>query len=130
MEYLAGDEYVIDTVSRDGVHKCVAIWKYIKFPLNGAQNVCARRAHARPMPVHQTARITSVECDCRGSQTPGSFSSVRCVRASVVCEGTCQRASPMARACVMILPARHHPGLLRPAAPLDRRRAAPGGDGR
>jgi len=39
MEYLAGDEYVIDTVSRDGVHKCVAIWKYIKFPLNGAQNV-------------------------------------------------------------------------------------------
>ena len=35
MEFLAGDEYVVDTVSRDGVHKCVCIWKYIKFPLNG-----------------------------------------------------------------------------------------------
>ena len=39
MEFLAGDEYVVDTVSRDGVHKCVCIWKYIKFPLNGADNV-------------------------------------------------------------------------------------------
>ena len=35
-EYLKGDEYVIDTVSRSGVHKCVAIWKYDKRPLNGA----------------------------------------------------------------------------------------------
>lgn len=26
-EYLRGDEYVVDTVSRSGVHKCVAIWK-------------------------------------------------------------------------------------------------------
>ena len=25
-EYLAGDEYVVDTVSRDGVHKCTAVW--------------------------------------------------------------------------------------------------------
>ena len=32
-------EFVVDTVSRDGVHKCVAIWKYIKKPLNGASNV-------------------------------------------------------------------------------------------
>jgi len=39
MEFLAGDEYVVDTMSRDGVHKCVCIWKYIKFPLNGAENV-------------------------------------------------------------------------------------------
>ena len=38
-EFLAGDEYVVDTVSRDGVHKCVAIWKYIKQPLNGVPNV-------------------------------------------------------------------------------------------
>jgi len=38
-EFLAGDEYVVDTMSRDGVHKCVCIWKYIKFPLNGAENV-------------------------------------------------------------------------------------------
>lgn len=38
MEYLGGDEYVVDTVSRDGVHKCVAIWKYMKQPCNGVQN--------------------------------------------------------------------------------------------
>ena len=36
---LCRSQYVVDTVSRDGVHKCVAIWKYIKFPLNGAENV-------------------------------------------------------------------------------------------
>lgn len=35
-EYLKGDEYVIDTVSRNGVHKCVAIWKYDKRVFNGA----------------------------------------------------------------------------------------------
>lgn len=32
----AGDEYVVDTVTRDGVHKCVAIWKYDKRVYNGA----------------------------------------------------------------------------------------------
>ena len=35
-EYLVGDEYVVDTVSRDGVHKCVAIWKYDKRIYNGS----------------------------------------------------------------------------------------------
>lgn len=35
-EYLAGEEYVVDTVSRDGVHKCVALWKYDKRVYNGA----------------------------------------------------------------------------------------------
>ena len=39
MEYLGGDEYVVDTVSRGGVHKCVAVWRYIKGRLNGADNV-------------------------------------------------------------------------------------------
>ena len=29
-EYLKGEEFVVDTVSRSGVHKCVAIWKYDK----------------------------------------------------------------------------------------------------
>ena len=33
-EYLSGDEYVVDTVSRNGVHKCVAIWKYDKRRFN------------------------------------------------------------------------------------------------
>ena len=29
-EFLDGTEYVIDTVSRDGVHKVIAIWEYDK----------------------------------------------------------------------------------------------------
>ena len=35
-EYLQGIEYVVDTVSRNGVHKCVAIWRYDKREFNGA----------------------------------------------------------------------------------------------
>lgn len=34
--FAAGEEYVVDTVTRDGVHKCVAIWKYDKRVYNGA----------------------------------------------------------------------------------------------
>ena len=35
-EYLRGDEYVVDTVSRDGEHKVVALWRYDKRAANGA----------------------------------------------------------------------------------------------
>lgn len=35
-EYLCGDEYVVDTVSRDGVHKVCAVWRYDKRRYNGA----------------------------------------------------------------------------------------------
>eukprot|EP00752_Nemacystus_decipiens_P001229 g1228.t1 len=35
-EFLVGTEYVVDTVSRDGEHKAVAIWRYDKGPANGA----------------------------------------------------------------------------------------------
>ncbi|TMW58335.1 hypothetical protein Poli38472_011923 [Pythium oligandrum] len=35
-EYLHGTEYVVDTVSRDGVHKVVAVWEYDKRSVNGA----------------------------------------------------------------------------------------------
>ncbi|CAH0479078.1 unnamed protein product [Peronospora belbahrii] len=35
-EYLEGDEYVVDTVSRNGEHKVTAIWKYDKRRVNGA----------------------------------------------------------------------------------------------
>jgi hypothetical protein len=38
-EYLDGTEYVIDSVSRDGVHKVVAIWEYDKRSVNGANFV-------------------------------------------------------------------------------------------
>jgi predicted ATP-grasp superfamily ATP-dependent carboligase len=35
-EYLEGAEYVVDTVSRDGTHKVVAVWEYDKREMNGA----------------------------------------------------------------------------------------------
>ncbi|CAM9125023.1 unnamed protein product [Laminaria digitata] len=35
-EFLVGTEYVVDTVSRDGNHKAMAIWKYDKREVNGA----------------------------------------------------------------------------------------------
>lgn len=35
-EYLSGVEYVIDTVSRNGVHKVIAVWQYDKRAVNGA----------------------------------------------------------------------------------------------
>lgn len=38
-EFLQGDEYVVDAVSRDGIHKIVAIWKYDKRAVNGANFV-------------------------------------------------------------------------------------------
>jgi biotin carboxylase len=34
-EFLRGKEYVVDHVSRDGIHKCVAVWVYDKRPANG-----------------------------------------------------------------------------------------------
>jgi len=38
-EFLKGKEYVVDSVSLEGDHKCVAIWEYDKRPVNGAQFV-------------------------------------------------------------------------------------------
>jgi len=38
-EYLDGTEYVIDSVSRDGVHKVTAIWEYDKRSVNDANFV-------------------------------------------------------------------------------------------
>ena len=38
-EFLQGTEYVIDKVSRDGVHKIVGIWEYDKRAVNGANFV-------------------------------------------------------------------------------------------
>ncbi|CAM9402570.1 unnamed protein product [Hapterophycus canaliculatus] len=39
MEYLDGTEYVVDSVSRDGVHRICAIWQYDKRSVNGANFV-------------------------------------------------------------------------------------------
>lgn len=38
-EYLSGIEYVVDTVSRDGVHKVVAVWQYDKRVANASSFV-------------------------------------------------------------------------------------------
>lgn len=38
-EFLKGKEYVVDHVSRDGIHKCVMVWVYDKRPVNGASFV-------------------------------------------------------------------------------------------
>eukprot|EP00434_Breviolum_minutum_P034909 symbB.v1.2.030903.t1/scaffold3529.1/size56507/3 len=35
-EYLQGKEYIVDTVSRDGVHKTTLVWVYDRRPANGA----------------------------------------------------------------------------------------------
>jgi len=35
-EFLDGDEWVVDTVSRNGEHKALALWRYSKGPANGA----------------------------------------------------------------------------------------------
>lgn len=35
-EYLDGPEYVVDTMTRDGKHKVIAVWRYDKGPCNGA----------------------------------------------------------------------------------------------
>ena len=38
-EFLKGTEYVVDHVSRNGVHKTMMVWKYDKRPRNGSQFV-------------------------------------------------------------------------------------------
>ena len=38
-EFLDGIEYVVDSVSRDGVHKTTAVWEYDKRSINGANFV-------------------------------------------------------------------------------------------
>ncbi|KAJ1622555.1 ATP-grasp domain-containing protein [Pavlovales sp. CCMP2436] len=35
-EFLLGVEYIVDCVTKDGVHKCCAVWAYDKRPVNGA----------------------------------------------------------------------------------------------
>eukprot|EP00808_Paulinella_micropora_P019776 g44843.t1 len=39
-EFLEGKEYVVDCVSREGLHKCVAVWEYEKKKANGGDFVC------------------------------------------------------------------------------------------
>ena len=47
-EFMKGTEYVVDSVSVEGTHKCVAIWVYDKRPCNGAQFVSRGVVDRRP----------------------------------------------------------------------------------
>ena len=38
-EFLAGTEYVVDSVSRDGAHKTTCVWEYEKRAANGGDFV-------------------------------------------------------------------------------------------
>ena len=67
-EYLVGDEYVVDTVSRDGVHKCVAIWKYDKRIFNGSPVVYYGARAPRPRaPRPRTATPCPGGCNSIGT---------------------------------------------------------------
>ena len=66
-EYLEGQEYVLDMVSRDGEHKVAAIWAYDRRPINGAGFVLfgqrlltADEPHCRELIDYQKRVITAL----------------------------------------------------------------------
>jgi biotin carboxylase len=66
-EYLEGQEYVLDLVSRDGEHKVAAVWAYDRRAVNGAGFVCfgqrlltADEPHVRELIAYQKKVITAL----------------------------------------------------------------------
>jgi hypothetical protein len=60
-EFLKGKEYVVDSVSVEGQHKCVAIWEYDKRPCNGSQFVYfAMRSYQSDDGVRETRMVNYV----------------------------------------------------------------------
>jgi biotin carboxylase len=66
-EYLEGQEYVLDLVSRNGVHKVAALWVYDRRAVNGAGFVCfgqrlltADEPHLRELIEYQKKVITAL----------------------------------------------------------------------
>ncbi len=58
-EFLQGEEWVVDTMSRDGEHKVMALWRYDKGEANGVRATEARtedRAQ-RPPRLHAVTRV-------------------------------------------------------------------------
>lgn len=49
-EFLDGDEYIVDTVSRDGKHLCVAVWVYSKRKGTPWSPTCIISEHNRLLP--------------------------------------------------------------------------------
>mmetsp|Transcript_46665 Transcript_46665/g.107091 ORF Transcript_46665/g.107091 Transcript_46665/m.107091 type:complete len:565 (-) Transcript_46665:651-2345(-) len=109
-EYLSGDEYVVDTVSRNGVHKCVAIWKYDKRRYNDAPFVYFGM---RFMPIEEEPHLQAmveyifrvldslgIKCGCMHSEVKQE------TRGPVLIEVNCRMHggegtwAPMAEACV------------------------------
>uniref|UniRef100_A0A7S4C380 ATP-grasp domain-containing protein n=1 Tax=Chrysotila carterae TaxID=13221 RepID=A0A7S4C380_CHRCT len=109
-EYLKGDEYVVDSVSRDGVHKCVAIWKYDKRVFNGAPVVYYGM---RLMPIDSEPQLESMVrytfsvLDTLGIKHGAMHSEIKLEeRGPVVVEINCRLHggegtwAPMAEACL------------------------------
>jgi biotin carboxylase len=66
-EYLEGQEYILDLVSRDGEHKVAAVWAYDRRAVNGAGFVCfgqrlltADEPHVRELIAYQKKVITAL----------------------------------------------------------------------
>jgi biotin carboxylase len=51
-QYLAGDEYFVNTVSRDGRHHIVEIWRYHKHQIDGTRSIVS---HEQPVPFADAA---------------------------------------------------------------------------
>jgi len=109
-EYLKGDEYVVDTVSRSGVHKCVAIWKYDKRLFNGSPVVYfgmrLMPADAEPQLLATVEYIFGV-LDALGIRNGAIHSEVKIEdRGPVLIEANCRLHggegtwAPMAEACL------------------------------
>ena len=108
-EYLRGDEYVVDTVSRSGVHKCVAIWKYDKRMCNGSPVVYFG---VRLMPIDSEPGLRAMVeyvfgvLEALGIRNGAVHSEVKTVeRGPVLIEANCRLHggegtwAPMAEAC-------------------------------
>lgn len=109
-EYLVGDEYVVDTVSRDGVHKCVAIWKYDKRLFNGSPVVYfgMRLLQIDDEPsLREMVRYTLGVLDVLGVRNGAIHSEIKLEpRGPVLVEANCRLHggegtwAPMAKACM------------------------------
>ena len=70
-EYLEGDEWVVDTVSRAGEHKVVALWKYDKRDYHGSPVVYhGMRLHNVESPYEKLKELTrGKRVDAEGMRT-------------------------------------------------------------
>ena len=60
-EFLVGKEYIVDHVSRDGLHKLMAIWEYDKRAVNGAAFVYFGERLMRPTSTKMRTMVAYAE---------------------------------------------------------------------